>query len=189
MQDPTWPLKLADQAAAALAPPKRPAYELIDFGDSKKVVREKLRKCTGIKPYAKTAIHIQRGFIDGVYELKLGDDSFLLYFDFVGDQLYSITFQSEDVKEALFETTAKRAWKSLRDFAVSRFGEPTTADRAPELADLRNGYTARTDSWESNDKEVRLGFAKEKYAYSATLRLLDKELSARAKSGASGKTK
>ena len=190
LNDPAWPSKLADQTAQALASgsadappvPKRRAFDNIDFGDSKKVVQQKLRQSTKLKPLIKDSILFDKGYIDGEYLLDVGEDSYRVYFDFIDDRLFELSFHSRSRNASFYETLVKRAWESARQIAVTRFGEPTKSTGYPKFFEMKNGYSIRSDVWDLEDKQVRLAVGDHDSTYYATLELTDKELAAKQKS-------
>lgn len=180
----------AQAQQAAYRPDDRRAVDTLNFGDSEAVVLEKLVHSTKIKPSFSDpkdqAVAIKYGGLNGNFRITVNTDLiFPLYFEFLDNRLSDISIHSwPELDASWYETRVKRAWKDLRDLAISRFGQPTKSNGYPAISEMVNGHSVRSDTWELQSKTVRLAVAEHNAEFYATLKLTDKALAAEQKARA-----
>lgn len=113
------------------------AYKEINFLDSPKAVKEKIRNDKEIK-----------SFLLGDPQVKINGHWYWLKFKYYKNQLYQIQFKSNSQPASYFNTYIKKYHDTLADIIEEKHGKPTfTKDL--DILDMNAGFIAWSKEWES----------------------------------------
>jgi hypothetical protein len=136
------------------------AFDIINFGDSKSDVSEKVRKSKVInKPFLQGPRIEINGFV------------YRMFFEYYNDKLYEINFRSFSNDASYFDTKLKNKRDTLTSAIRKQYGANDFYSDVGFL-DLRNGYITWSHIWDiGENKKIKIGMSESDYKYFAEMRI------------------
>jgi hypothetical protein len=200
---PDWPLRAAEEAAAALRAEEQAANEKkaemaraeaarleAMTPDEREWEAEKarwvferlvfgddeqkiVRKLSLSKTVTSRAAPSARVPLGSRFWWVMGESKFYLDFE-MKDGLAAITFDSLAERSTSLDSVIHEDWNKLRAAAIEKFGPPTKVAEFPDDAKkLRAGGWTVTDTWERPGFRVKLGLTEDDGKASTSLRISD----------------
>jgi len=136
------------------------AFDIINFGDSKSKVSEKIGESEVIdKPFLQDPRIEINGFV------------YRMFFEYYNDKLYEINFRSFSNDASYFDTKLKNKRDTLTSTIRKQYGANDFYSDVGFL-DLRNGYVVWSHIWDiGEDKKIKIGMSESDYKYFAEMRI------------------
>ncbi|MFZ9938585.1 MAG: hypothetical protein ACO3JG_16230 [Luteolibacter sp.] len=161
------------------APPAAMVLELLEFGDQRGQVVEKL-KASGLVKMTLPETMFARTGLNGVFQTlrKTGGMDTSLYFDWCGDGgLNEITLRTASITGDGMEARMDACWKDFIDQLTARHGPPLQANGNLDIASLQDHSMSATHLWKiGNRGTAMLGAAREGNDYQIAVRFTTEDV-------------
>ncbi|MGJ8677334.1 MAG: hypothetical protein ACSHX0_07435 [Akkermansiaceae bacterium] len=143
-------------------------YGDLEFGDSRKVVHEKLR-VSPLIIVEETENIFGNVNLNGIYRCKaqMAGLTYHLHFDWTNSgHLRLITLKSEDVDLSKYDTEIFHAWTTLGNMLTHAYDKPTISNDFPSSSELQDDKVLISHTWnyqKSVDVMLGLGLKDETY--------------------------
>lgn len=171
--DRAWLEKSHPLPAAVPAPPAIMVFDVLEFGDQRGQVVEKL-KASGLVKMTLPETMLARTGLNGVFQTlqKTGGLDASLYFDWCENGgLIEITLRTAAITGDGMEARINACWKEWIDPLTTRYGPPLQANGNLDIAWLQDHSMSATHLWKlENRGTVMLGAAREGNGYHIAVR-------------------
>ncbi len=160
-------------------PPATQVFEVIEFGDNREQVVEKL-KASGLVKMTLPETMLARTGLNGVFQTvgKIGGSEASLYFDWCEEGgLNEIILRTAPITGDGMEARMQACWKDFIDLLSTRHGQPIQANGKLEIATLQDHSMSATHLWKLEDRgTAMLGSAREGDDYQIAVRFTTEDI-------------
>lgn len=177
--DRAWLERLHPLPSSLPAPPASMVLEILEFGDKRGQVLEKL-KASGLVKMTLPETMLARTGLNGVFQTlqKTGGMDASLYFDWCEDGgLNEITLRTAAIRGEGIEARMKACWMDFIDQLTARHGPPMQANGHLEIASIQDQSMSATHLWKlENRGTAMLGAAREGDDYLIVVRFTTEDI-------------
>ncbi|YCM44104.1 hypothetical protein V2O64_22610 [Verrucomicrobiaceae bacterium 227] len=164
----------AGKPAVAQPAPKGAAFDTLEFGDTRKIVLEKLNASPMVDGSI-AEVMLARVGLNGVYRTKqtIGGLHCHLYFDWDGsNRLKEVTLRTNGKPIDSYSGLLKSNWSQMIELLTMLHGDPINSAGYPSSGDLQDGLILNSHLWRTDDgHSVILGTGQEGNQYSVSVRI------------------
>ncbi len=150
---------------------KSASFDTLVFGDSRKIVQEKLTKSAVVTKSIDDRL-VGRTGLNGIYQTTIGEDPYDLFFHWTEeDELKEVTLRSKTLGEAEYDKTLKKTWTALAALLLTHHGKPIQTTTYPVRTDLADAKLLGSHLWHTKDKHsILLSTGQEGAGYLVAIR-------------------
>ncbi len=154
-------------------------YGTLEFGDSRDIVTEKLKK-SDLVDQTMASTFMGRTGLNGAFKCKakLAGLTYRLYFDWDSEgRLREITLRSETVEKQEYNSKLRTAWEEAEKIFTLTYGNPVQKAKFPNQTQLSNGSMLMSHIWhQAPNQSILMGTGQDQGKYFLAIRFINKRI-------------